>query len=83
MFQYCASRGKDWTDLESQVSYMLNEMATFSKVKKNGGKQKWKSMTSPEESAKFDADNYEICAQKLRPKRQITARAWYEAYKDK
>lgn len=83
MFQYCASRGKDWTDLESQVSYMLNEMATFSKVKKNGGIQKWKSMTSPEESAKFDADNYEICAQKLRPKRQITARAWYEAYKDK
>ena len=83
MFQYCASRGKDWTDLESQVSYMLNEMATFSKVKKNGGIQKWKSMTSPEESAKFDADNYEICAQKLRPKRQITARAWYEAYKNK
>lgn len=83
MFQYCASRGRDWTDLESQVSYMLNEMATFSKVKKNGGIQKWKSMTSPEESAKFDADNYEICAQKLRPKRQITARAWYEAYKDK
>ena len=52
-------------------------------MKKNGGIQKWKSMTSPEESAKFDADNYEICAQKLRPKRQITARAWYEACKDK
>ena len=83
LFQYCSSRGRDWTDLESQVSYMLNEMESFGKVKRAGGISKWKAMNSPEESAKFDADNYEICKVSLRPKRQITARTWYEAYKNK
>lgn len=83
LFSYCRSRNKDWTDLESQVGYMLDEMSTIHSVKKAGGIEKWKSMKSPEESAKFDADHYEICKASLRPKRQITARTWYEAYKNK
>lgn len=86
--KYAEKKGKEWTDLQSQLEFLLAEMqgedsTTVSKLKEYcGGYEEFKALTDVDKAAEIFLNSFERPRNRDATLRQKYAREIYEKYKD-
>ncbi len=95
LVRYAASKGKDWTDLEIQLKYLMAEItpggvtpdgesgfATYQFLTQSAA-DRWAGAASPEDAADAFFSGFERAGDSSGPDRQSNARKYYDMFKDK
>ena len=86
MAQYANSKGKEWTDLQSQLEYLDKEMrgadsATLSLLKKKvGGYEQFKALTDIDKATLVFEESFERAGTPMMSNRYSAARQFYDQF---